>query len=164
MGVHGIEFESAGKIKDEYELFKSASGISSFGIRMHYVRKNENTMLNMAEAGYVYDSSEFAFSDPYRVGSMWEFPFQVMDSWAMEGGKRWQSRDLARAKEATKKDIDKAFTAGLQYVGIIFHDRYFSKSFRAWMEWYSWLVEYLGENKIECIDFRHAVQELNRKV
>jgi hypothetical protein len=163
VGVHGIEFEDAGKIKNEYELFKSASGLSSFGIRMHYVRKNESTMLNMSNAGYVYDSSEFAFSNPYRVGAMWEFPFQIMDSWEMEGGKRWQSRNLAQAQEATKKDIEKAFTSGLKYVGIIFHDRYFSKSFRTWMEWYTWLVEYLIENKIEFIDFRHAVGEMNSK-
>ncbi len=162
VGVHGIEFESAQKIQTEYDLFKSVSGLSSFGTRMHYVRKNESTFENMSRAGYLYDSSEHAFRNPYRIGEMWEFPFQVMDSWEMEAGKRWQTRNLEQAKEATKKDIEKSFTANLDFIGIIFHDRYFSKSFDTWMNWYEWLIDHLAQNKIEFVNFHTAINELNK--
>ncbi len=43
VGVHGIDFDSFDKIKKEYTTFQNNSRNSSFGIRMHYLRKNENT-------------------------------------------------------------------------------------------------------------------------
>ncbi len=115
----------------------------------------------MAEVGYIYDSSEHAFKNPYRIGDMWEFPIQIMDGWVIEYGSRWQTRNLSQAIDATKKLIDEGHEKSLSYLGIDFHDRYFSKSFKTWMAWYTWLIGYLYECEIGFCNFRHAVEELN---
>ncbi len=162
LGVHGIAFENLSDIEKEYNLFKEISGLQSFGIRMHYVRKTAETFNYMAQAGYLFDSTEHAFKDPYKIGSMWEFPFQIMDGWVIEKGKRWQTQNLEQAKEHTKKIVDEAYQHQLSYLGIDFHDRYFSKSFQSWMEWYCWLIDYLKQNHISCIGFNEAIKELEK--
>jgi hypothetical protein len=48
---------------------------------------------------------------------MWEFPFQIMDGWIIENYKRWQTLNLEQAKENTKRLIDKAIEADLEYLG-----------------------------------------------
>ena len=160
IGLHGIEFDNLESIQRERELFASLSGSADFGIRMHYVRNSEQTYRFLEQAGYRYDSTVFGFKNPYRIGRMWEFPFQIMDGWVIEDGKRWQSRTLRQSKESTMRIIDKAKAADLQYLGIDFHDRYFSRSFNTWLEWYMWLVEYLKANKIEFVNFNQAIAEL----
>lgn len=164
IGLHGIEFESLEKISFEYQLFKELSHLNSFGTRMHYVRKNEHTFEYMQQAGYRYDSTEFAFKNPYKIGNMWEFPFQIMDGWVIEKGKRWQTQSLEQAKENTKRIMDEAFAQNLNYLGIDFHDRYFTKSFKSWIDWYVWIVEYLKENKIQTLNFTQAIKELEGTV
>ena len=163
LGLHGIEFDNSEKIKEEYLLFKSLTGLDQFGIRMHYVRNSEKTSKILQETGYIYDSTEHSFRNPYKIGSMWEFPFQIMDGWVIENYKKWQSLDFIKAKENTMKLIDKAVDHKLEYIGIDFHDRYFSHSFKTWLDWYVWLVEYLKSNSIEFVNFRMAVTELESK-
>lgn len=163
VGLHGIEFESFEKINAEYSLFKDISKQDNFGTRMHYIRTNEQTFTNMAKAGYSFDSSEMGFKAPYKIGTMWEFPFQIMDSYIIEKPKQWQSKNLAKCCEETKRNIDKAVDLNLPYLGIDFHDRYFSKSHKTWMDWYMWLIEYLTENKIEFVNFKTAVKQLESK-
>ncbi|MBS1637639.1 MAG: hypothetical protein JST26_17120 [Bacteroidetes bacterium] len=160
VSIHGIEFETYEKIKSEYDIFRNMSAQAAFGIRMHYVRTNEETYTNMAKAGYIYDSTEMGFRAPYKIGNMWEFPFQIMDSYIIEKPRQWQSKNLQQAKDETRLLIDKAFECKLPYLGIDFHDRYFSPSFKTWMEWYMWLTTYLKENQIECVNFKTAVKEL----
>ncbi len=160
VGVHGIEFENLESITKEYNLFKSLSDQASVGTRMHYVRKNEFTLLNMSKTGYLYDSTEHAFKNPYKIGNMWEFPFQIMDGWVIEKGRRWQTQNLEEAKENTKQLIEQAHQEGIKYLGIDFHDRYFSQSFKTWINWYTWLAEYLEQNNISFINFTGAVKEL----
>ena len=162
VGVHGIEFESLEKISSEYNLFQQLSGQQSFGTRMHYIRKNESTFTNMAEAGYLFDSSEMDFKAPYKINSMWEFPFQLMDSYVIEKPKQWQSKNFKQSCEESKRIIEKVQTLNLPYLGIDFHDRYFSDSHKTWKDWYMWLIEYLAENKIEFIDFKGAIKELEK--
>lgn len=163
IGLHGIEFESYEKIHYEYQLFEQLSGLKNFGTRMHYVRKNEHTFDFMQAAGYSYDSTEHAFKNPYKIGNMWEFPFQLMDGWVIEKGKRWQTQTLDQAKENTKLIIAEAQEKQLNYFGIDFHDRYFTAGFKTWIEWYQWLVEYLAANKIACINFNQAIEELENR-
>ncbi|MCE3279632.1 MAG: hypothetical protein K0S44_1823 [Bacteroidetes bacterium] len=151
IGVHGIDFDSAEKVKVEFDRFKQSLSDTPFGIRMHYLRQNE---------GYQYDSSEFSFKDPYKIGDMWEFPFQIMDGWMIDKDKRWQSQTLEEAKDNTMLLIEKAHKANLQYLGVIFHDRYFSDSFKTWKNWYIWLVEYLEANKFEFVNYRKAISLL----
>jgi hypothetical protein len=163
IGIHGIAFNQMSEIVEEFNLFKQLSHVNNFGIRMHYVRNSPSTFENMAKAGYTYDSTMHAFENPYKIGNMWEFPFQIMDGWIIENSKGWQSVHFAQAKENTIKLIDKAASLDLMYLGIDFHDRYFSHSFETWLNWYMWLVEYLKSNKVEFVNFDTAIRELENK-
>lgn len=160
ISLHGIAFDDQVSIKKEFDLFSKLTGGSGFGIRMHYVRNTERTYKLLSESGYVFDSTEYAFKNPYKIGNMWEFPFQIMDGWIIENYKKWQSLNLLQAKENTVKLIDKAYEHKLNYLGIDFHDRYFSHSFKTWLDWYMWLVEYLRNNNIETVNFKTAVKEM----
>jgi hypothetical protein len=163
IGTHGIEFENFEKINAEYNLFKNISGLALFGTRMHYIRTNDSTFKNMAKAGYFFDSSEMGFKAPYKIDNMWEFPFQIMDGYIIEKPKQWQSKNLQQACDATKIIIDKVVDLDLPYLGIDFHDRYFSASHKTWVDWYTWLIEYLVENKIEFVSFNQAIKDLESK-
>lgn len=160
LGLHGIAYKNQEDINAEFETFKKLSQLDRFGIRMHYVRHTEKTYSFLNQAGFTFDSTESAFIDPYKIGNMWEFPFQLMDGWIIENKKKWQSLNLEQAKEFTKVQIDKAFACNLNYMGIDFHDRYFSHSYETWLNWYVWLVEYLKLNAIEFVNFKQAIKEL----
>ncbi|MEO6904416.1 MAG: hypothetical protein ABI315_14850 [Bacteroidia bacterium] len=160
LGVHGIAYDSFEKVNEEFELFKNISSLSSFGIRMHYVRNDGNTLNYIEKSGYCFDSTEHAFKNPYKIGNLWEFPFQIMDGWILNNNKPWQSQNLEQAKYNTLLLIDKAQKENIEYLGIIFHDRYFSNSFKTWKNWYIWLIDYLKSNKIEFVNFKQAIQKL----
>ncbi len=162
LSIHGIAFDDPASIKEEYDLFMSLTKVENFGIRMHYVRNTEQTFKLLADCGYKFDSTEHSFRNPYKVGNMWEFPFQIMDGWVIENGKRWQSVNLKQSKELTVKIIDEAHQNNLKYLCIDFHDRYFSHSFNTWLNWYMWLVEYLKQNKIEFVNYTQAITELEK--
>jgi hypothetical protein len=127
---------------------------------MHYIRTNEDTFTNMARAGYAFDSSEMGYKEPYKIGSMWEFPFQIMDSYIIEKPKQWQSKNFTQCCEETKRIVEKAQGLRLPYLGIDFHDRYFSDAHTTWKNWYIWLVDYLTSQKIEFVNFKEAIKEL----
>ncbi|WP_317897477.1 hypothetical protein [Aurantibacillus circumpalustris] len=163
ISLQGICFEDLNLVHNEFNLFKSLTKKEQFGVRVRQFTNSEATYNLLAQTGYKYDSSEKAFKNPYRIGKMWEFPFQIMDGWIIEGYKKWQTFNLLQAKENTVKLIDKAFESKLDYIGIDFHDRYFSHSFKTWLDWYMWLVEYLKTNKIDCVNFEGAILELESK-
>ncbi len=160
--IHGIEFDSFESINKEYLLFKKRAQQEIIGTRMHYIRQNAHTFTNMAKAGYAFDSSEMGFKAPYKIGNMWEFPFQIMDGYIIEKPKQWQSKNLSQCCDETKKIIDKAFKEKLPYLGVDFHDRYFSKSHKTWQAWYIWLIEYLKSNQLEFVNFKQAIFELEK--
>ena len=162
LNIHGIAFDDFKLIKNEFDLFKSLTKVENFGVRMHYVRNNEQTFKLLSDCGYKFDSTEHSFKNPYKVNNMWEFPFQIMDGWVIENGKRWQSVNLKKSKEITIEIINKAYEHKLNYLGIDFHDRYFSHSFNTWLNWYMWLVDYLKQNKIEFISYSNAIKELEK--
>lgn len=162
IGVHGIDFESYEKVKAEFNIFQRSSHLEKFGIRMHYLRTNENTFSYMEQAGYLYDATEKGMKNPYKIGKMWEFPLQIMDGWMMDGDKRWQTRNLEQAKAETIKLIEEAKEHNLNYLSILFHDRYFSNSFVTWKNWYTWLIDYLIDNKFEFITHAQAIKELEQ--
>lgn len=164
IGNHGIGHESLRDVVSEKNKFSDLSGLSSSGIRMHYLKKTENTLNYLSQAGYTFDSSVRSFRNPYLIDSMWEFPIQIMDGWIIQNNRRWQTSDLKKAQEDSKFILEKAYEQGLDYVSIVFHDRYFNKGFKTWMEWYVWLVFYLKENKIEFVNFNNAMEELNVSV
>jgi len=160
VGPHSIAHESREHITKEYDLFKKLSGSHSFGTRMHYIRQGEQTFAHLANAGYAFDSSEMAYKAPYKVGNMWEFPFQIMDSYIIEKPRQWQSRNFGQCCDATRRIIDEVARLGLPYLGIDFHDRYFSPSHKTWKDWYMWLIEYLASHHVEFVSFATAIDEL----
>lgn len=160
IGVHGINFQSYDAIKYEYDLFKEIVGNENFGIRMHYLRKNETTFKNIEKVGYQYDATEQGFKNPFKIGDMWEFPLQIMDGWIINGKNRYQTRTLEEAKKTTLEEIEKAKDAKLNYLSILFHDRYMSKSFKTWKNWYVWLIQYLIQEGFEFVVHEQAINEL----
>ena len=162
VGVHGIDFDSLEKVKKEYSTFKELSALNSFGIRMHYLRQNEHTFNYMEQSGYRFDASEQGYKNPYLIGKMWEFPLQIMDGWVVNGEKRYQFRNLEQCKDYTKEKIDKAINEELNVLSILFHDRYFSSSFKTWKNWYEWLLIYLKDQKFEFVTHDQAIVELEK--
>lgn len=163
VGVHGIAFEEIDDIRQEHDSFKLLSGLERFGIRMHYLRLNGTTVDLLDSAGYLFDSSVYSMTNPYKIGRMWEFPLHVMDGHIICNRSKWQSRTLDQAMDATKKILDTAAAGGMHYFTILFHDRYFSDSFMTWKKWYIWLTGYLQDNKLGYINYFDAIKELESR-
>ena len=161
IGVHGIAYYDAGEMEKEFNTFKKLSGLDSFGIRMHYLRMNSHTLSLIGKIGYTYDASIQDFKDPYQINGLWEFPLQIMDGWIINGQKRWQINNLEQAKLETIKYIVKARELKINYLSILFHDRYYSNSFVTWKQWYEWLIDYLIETGHEFITHQQAINELS---
>jgi hypothetical protein len=161
VGIHGIDYDTMEGIMEEKERFKELSGHYSFGIRMHYLRMNENTLANLEQSGYRFDSTVYSFKNPYRIGNLWEFPVHLMDSYAVYGDSNHQTKSLEQIKKGTIQYFEKAEELKIQYFTIITHDFYFSDSFKTWKDWYVWLIEYLLEHTYEFISFEDAVRELD---
>ena len=162
-GVHGLAFNNYDDIKDEYDTFGNLSGLKKFGIRIHYVRKSEDTLKFLDKAGYIFDSTLNKLENPFKAGNLWEFPLHIMDSYTFQENSRWQNRTLEEAKDKTKSVIQEASTKGIKYFTILFHDTYFSNSFKSWKDWYIWIVCHLKNSGFEFTTYREAIQELETK-
>jgi peptidoglycan/xylan/chitin deacetylase (PgdA/CDA1 family) len=160
VGVHGIAFDNYEEIKKEHDTFKSISGLNKFGIRMHYLRSSDKTIGYLNKAGYLFDTTLYEFSNPYKVNNLWEFPLFIMDVYIIRKDSSLQNRNLEQAKEATKKIIDDVNDNGIEYLTVNLHDRFFHNSFKTWKEWYIWLITYLKDNRCKFISYREAVEEL----
>ncbi|UTW60871.1 hypothetical protein KFE98_12640 [bacterium SCSIO 12741] len=163
VGVHGINYETLEGIQEEYDRFKGISGLDSFGIRMHYLRKTDDTFKNLSQAGYLYDATQIGYRNPYRENGFWNFPIQIMDGWVVNGKKRYQLRNLEECKTFTLNEFKKAEKEGLEYLSILFHDCYFSASFHTWSQWYKWVVNYLKEEGHEFITHKEAILSLEKE-
>ncbi len=163
VGVHGICFEDYDNIRNEYEIFKSLSGLEKFGMQMHYLRNSANTVNFLNEAGYMFDSTLYKLENPFKVGSLWEFPLHIMDVYLFNKNNGWQSQTLEQAMEATKRQIQQACDNGIEYFTILFHDIFFSNSFKSWEDWYIWVINYLRNNGFEFINYREAIRQLEEK-
>lgn len=162
VGLHLIEYTDIEMIKKEKDLFAELSGTRDFGTRIHYIRNAKDTFGNLAKAGFSFDSSDYNYKAPYKIGNMWQFPFQIMDGYVIQAPKRWQSRNLQQAKDQTLRMLDECAKNDLEYIGIDFHDRYFNNRFVTWKEWYMWLVDHLAAQKVELVDFKTAINELEK--
>lgn len=163
VGVHGVEFDNLEGIKKEHETFKQISGLNGFGIRVHYLRNSKDTLRFLNEAGYTFDSTLYKLENPSILGDLWEFPLHIMDAYLFNKNSRWQNQTLEQAKEATKAEINRAYSGGIKYFTILLHDRYFSNSFKDRKDWYIWTVGYLKNSGFEFINYREAIQELGGK-
>lgn len=160
LGVHGILSDDIRSIKNEYDIFKRITGYDNFGIRMHYLSFSDSTFDLLDKARYAFDCSIVRMDNPFKVNDLWEFPLQIMDTHIIEKGSRWQSMRLDQCIELTKRIIHDAFEKGLNYFTVLYHDIYFTDSFRTWKEWYIWLIQYFRELNMEFISYRGAVKEL----
>ncbi len=161
-GVHGIAFDDESAMRSEYEAFKRISGLDRFGIRMHYLRQDAHTFERMERIGYRFDATEQGIRAPHRIGRMWEFPLQEMDGWAMDGSKRYQSRDLKGAIAHTMSKVEAAESAGLPYFNLLFHDRYYTPAFATWMAWYEAMVKELMARGHRMVTHAEAIDQLER--
>jgi hypothetical protein len=159
-GVHGIAFKDPGEIAAEYKKFSSLLPGRSFGIRMHYVRLDSETLANLSWAGYLFDSSAREPLMPHKIGGMWEFPLHLMDGDVLEEGKRWSHKKPEEVRESTKRIIERVHAAGSPYLTVCFHDRYFCSAFAYWKDWYEWLIGYLAGNGFGFTGFRDAIREM----
>lgn len=163
VGVHGIAYQDSDKIKDEYRSFKNIVKKNHFGIRMHYVRKNNATLQMLADSGYLFDSTEFdkkgeMFNPPYKVNNMWEFPLYIMDGYIMSPG------NFEQGKRNTINAIKKAEMNNLPYCTILFHDyQYNALCYPSEKLWYDWLLDYLNQNGYEFISYREAIKEMEKR-
>jgi len=163
VGLHGIAFDNSKNIKNEYNIFKKISKLNDFGIRMHYLRNNDNTVKYLNNAGYIFDSTLFELRNPFKVGDIWEFPLHIMDSYLFHKNSRWQNQTLEQVKDKTKRKIEEACKKDIKYFTILFHSRSFNNSFSNWKNWYIWVIEYLKNNGFEFINYREAIKELENK-
>ncbi len=150
-GVHGCEYKHAAGIKAEREAFRDLTDREPAGIRMHYVRFDNTTFEKLAEAGYLFDSTEFdkvsgtCVKAPYRVGDMWEFPCCVMDAYL--------PYEFEKAKAKTIEILHEAELRGLQCMTVLFHDLYYCGDYLVYKEWYEWLIDYCKKSKYEFVSF-----------
>lgn len=164
IGIHGIEYQDKKGIEDEYHMFKKLTGEETVGIRMHYVRYNEDTFRLLSEVGYLFDSSEFSkegniLKNPYKVGNMWELPLCIMDGYIITKG------NLKKSIEDTKKVLEEAENRQIEYCTILYHDyQYDEHTYPDEKKWYDWLVEYIHEKNYKCISYYDAIKELEKKV
>jgi hypothetical protein len=164
VGVHGIAFDNLKRIEEEFKCFERLSNLDTFGIRMHYLKMSENTLTFLDKTGYLFDSSSYELKNPYKVGKLWEFPLHIMDGYILCNEKSWQNKNLKQAQQATMDRINLAVKNGIKYFTILFHDSYFSDSFKSWRDWYIWTVTYLKKQRMEFISFRKAIDELESEV
>ena len=159
VGVHGIDYQDYENMLEEYKTFVKSTGFLPDGIRMHYVRFDDNTFRKLNKIGYKFDSTEFdkktngTRKDPYKVGQMWEFPLTIMDGYLPQ--------QFEKAKEKTLEILDEAKKEEMHYISILFHDYQFCDDYTAISQWYIWLMEFLSESPdYSFISYNEAVEQL----
>lgn len=164
VGIHGIAFDSLHKMKEEYDRYSSLHKTKNIGIRMHYLRKNNETFSYMKEIGYAFDTTEYSpeLKQPYITEEgLIEIPFHIMDSYLFQE-KGIQKYNSKYAIEYTKKIIDSNINNDI-IININFHQEYFSDGWKDWKDWYIWIVKYCNSKNIEFIDYQEVVNELANK-
>lgn len=137
VGVHGMAFDHAEKMKEEFERFKSISGKEKFGVRMHYLRNDEATLQRLSNTGYLFDSTTYGNISPYRVGNMMEFPISVMDVYAVRPG----HKSIDTAKKYTLEKLEQAVALKQPYFVINFHDMLYHPAYSLYKEWFEWIID-----------------------
>ncbi|NLF52150.1 MAG: hypothetical protein GX577_13540 [Leptolinea sp.] len=159
-GLHGVAYNSESAIQKEHRLFKEISGTDTFGIRMHYLRNDPKTLNLLAEAGYAFDATVYDQADPFRIGSMWEFPIHVMDGRVVQNKKIAGKPNFKTIQENTIRIIEQSRKSGNRYFSLLFHDRYYSEAFQVFKSWYEWVISYLQEEGYQFSNYLDAMNEL----
>jgi len=159
VGVHGIDYTDEILMNEEYNSFRNIIGRDDFGIRMHYVRFNEETFNKLERSGYLFDTTEFdkekgfLIKNPYRIGEMWEFPLAIMDGYL--------PKNLEQKKKKTLELIEKAENSNIDYLTVLFHDYLFCKGYATERDWYRWIIEWFSDNGYEFISYKDAIKEMS---
>ncbi len=157
-GVHGIAYQDPSEIREEYNRFKEMTGKEEFGIRMHYLRRSEDTPRYLEEAGYSYDTtvlSEEELRQPYFEGGLLEFPIHLEDMRLFSPFHRGLSLEEAiRCSEEIFERIEDGI------LNVLLHPRYFSDEFPRYKKWYEWLISHIEENDVEFVGYEELRKEL----
>lgn len=161
IGVHGIEYCDYSIMKKEYNFLYNIVN-DNIGIRMHYLRNDPSTFKKLSKVGYLFDSTIFEDKNPYKINNMWEFPLHIMEVNIFYPNKeKWLTKSLKEYKEYTKKRIKELNKKNINYLTLLFHDRYFDKSHIYWRDWYIWVINYLKNEGHTFISYKDAIKELN---
>ena len=161
VGIHGISYDNYDKMLHEFQKFKNISGLNKFGIRMHYLRKNTQTLDYLNDLGYLYDSTYTNFESTSLHKNLIEFPVHLMEGWVLMDNKKLHVRDMNLAKNKTIEIINKAIDLNVDYFSLLFHDFYFSNRFEKSKEWYIWVIDYLKSQNFEFITYSEAINHKN---
>jgi len=160
VGLHGMEYQDEIRMRDEFRKFERLAGNTDFGVRMHYLRKDDDTLKKLSDLGYGFDSTEFNVKSPYLIENMWEFPLHIMDTQEFYGGKKWQSEKIEDIIVKTQIQLEKIQNIGIEYLTLLFHDRYFCSSHQQYKQWYQTIVEFLKDKGHSFLSYQEAVREL----
>jgi peptidoglycan/xylan/chitin deacetylase (PgdA/CDA1 family) len=160
VGVHGIDYTTLEGVQKEFETFRQILPGIPFGIRMHYLRHNEDTLGFMDAAGYRFDTSVREQKRPYKTGNLWEFPLHIMDGDMIYQGKRYASKSFAQVQDFTRREIEEVHQKNIPYLTLLFHDRYFHPGFSLWKAWYEWVISWCSENGFTFTSYSSAIHDL----
>ena len=160
VGVHGIDYTTMDGVQKEFETFRQILPDVPFGIRMHYLRRNEDTLGFMEAAGYQFDSSIRVHEGPFKTGNLWEFPLHIMDGDMINQGKRYGSKSFVQVQDFTRREIEKVHQKNIPYLTLLFHDRYFHPGFSLWKAWYEWAISYFRESGFTFTNYLSAIHDL----
>jgi len=162
VGIHWINFDNKEKLKKEFEIFQEISWLENFWIRNHYLRQNKNTKKIMADIWFLFDTTDY-IQENYKIekiDNMYEIPFQIMDGTLFNFNQKWLN--LEQAKQYTMNLLNQAIENKQKYFAILFHQRYFTDSFKTRKNWYIWFVSYCKDKKYTFINYKDLINELNK--
>lgn len=149
IGVHGIDsWHDSAKGRDEIARVTTVTGNQKPGIRMHWLKWNEDSYRVLEEAGYSYDStSGFNEAVGFRNGTsqvfrplgrreLLEMPMHIQDGALFYPGR--MDLNESRAWELCEQVVDTIRRAG-GVLTLLWHDRSHGPE-RFWGEFYARLV------------------------
>ncbi|WML88572.1 hypothetical protein [Thiothrix subterranea] len=163
IGIHGISRDCLENIKEERNLFHALHSQECKGIRFHYLYPNDSILQKLDAAGYTYDSSLRGEGSSRIVGNLIHFPVHIMDGDVMMQNHRYQSVKLEQAITFTTERISKLIDNNVDYISILFHDRYFSDAHATWRDWYMATVEWIQSQGIATTTYEDAVLAIRKE-
>ena len=106
-GVHGICYQNEASMQLEYKNFKSITGQNNFGIRMHYLRYDNNLHKRLSNIGYLFDATYYSKTSSFKKNGIICFPLHLMDTYEVYRGERFLRLSFEDIIEKTKKKLMK---------------------------------------------------------
>jgi len=159
IGCHGICFNDNDYegIKKEFEIFKKLTGLKNFGVRMHYLRLDKDTLKNLAKVGYLFDTTVLSdkLDQEYRINDMIEIPFHLMEGILLGPKSKYK---LDEVKQKTLDLLNEAIKKNVKYFGVLFHQEYFNDEFPQYKNWYIWLIDYCKNKGFQFINYKDLIK------